>query len=61
MAGSEGGGDSPSNGSDSKPRIPRPSEYMRGKRPELFSDAAEMTEPLLERAVLEYHLETLTE
>jgi len=38
----------------------KPSEYMRARRPELFSDSRIESEPLLGRELLEYHLETLT-
>lgn len=38
----------------------RPSEYMRARRPELFSDSATESQPLLGRQLFEYHLETLT-
>jgi len=38
----------------------RPSEFMRARRPELFSDSTAVTEKKLSREVLEYHLETLT-
>lgn len=38
----------------------RPSEFMRARRPELFSDSKTLTEPHLTRNALEYHLETLT-
>jgi len=38
----------------------RPSEYMRARRPELFSDSKIIEEPLLSREVLEYQLDTLT-
>jgi hypothetical protein len=38
----------------------KPSEYMRARRPELFSDSRIESEPLLGRELFEYHLETLT-
>jgi hypothetical protein len=38
----------------------KPSEYMRARRPELFSDSRIESEPLLSRELFEYHLETLT-
>ena len=38
----------------------RPSEYMRARRPELFSDSITESQPLLGRELFEYHLETLT-
>jgi len=38
----------------------KPSEYMRARRPELFSDTTPMMVPLLEKGFLEYQLETLT-
>src|SRR5437660_5239581 len=37
-----------------------PSHYMRARRPELFSDSKTITAIGLPPAVLEYHLETLT-
>lgn len=38
----------------------RPSEYMRARRPELFSDSTAESQSLLGRELFEYHLETLT-
>lgn len=38
----------------------RPSEFMRARRPELFSDTKIVGEPQLTREVFEYHLDTLT-
>src|ERR1700744_2973692 len=38
----------------------RPSEYMRARRPELFSDSTVESQSLLGRELFEYHLETLT-
>ncbi|MGA8613245.1 MAG: hypothetical protein WB760_16395 [Xanthobacteraceae bacterium] len=38
----------------------RPSEFMRGRRPEQCSDSSEISSPTLDRSLLEYHLETLT-
>src|SRR5260221_1936795 len=38
----------------------RPSEFMRARRPELFSDAQTRAETQLSREVFEYHLDTLT-
>ena len=38
----------------------KPSDFMRGRRPGLFSDTVVKRGPLLTRAQLEYHLETLT-
>ncbi|MDF5717202.1 MAG: hypothetical protein PUP93_25870 [Rhizonema sp. NSF051] len=39
----------------------RPSDFMRARRPYLFSDTQQVAgEPLLGRSLLEYHLETLT-
>lgn len=38
----------------------QPSEYMRARRPELFSDSKIVEEPRLQREVFEYHLNTLT-
>lgn len=37
-----------------------PSSFMRARRPYLFSDSSVSTTPVLPRALLEYHLETLT-
>jgi len=60
MIDTQGGVNDSRNGGESKPRIPKPSEYMRSTRPELFSDTVETAKPLLERSQLEYYLETLT-
>jgi hypothetical protein len=38
----------------------RPSDFMRARRPYLFSDTQVIGEPLLDRSFLEYYLETLT-
>ena len=38
----------------------RPSEHMRARRPELFSDSTTESQSLLGRELFEYHLETLT-
>lgn len=38
----------------------KPSEFMRARRPELFSDSNIIEEPRLSREVFEYHLDTLT-
>ena len=38
----------------------RPSEFMRARRPELFSDSKVIGEPRLSPEVFEYHLDTLT-
>jgi hypothetical protein len=38
----------------------RPSDFMRARRPHLFSDTQVLEEPLLDRSFLEYHLDTLT-
>jgi hypothetical protein len=40
--------------------IMRPSEYMRGRRPHLFSDSEPVSAPRLTRELLDHHLETLT-
>src|SRR5229473_4944634 len=40
--------------------IPNPSEFMRARHPDLFSDARVEESLRLPRAVFEYHLETLT-
>ncbi len=37
-----------------------PKDYMRTTRPELFSDSILKTKKILNRSILEYHLETLT-
>lgn len=37
-----------------------PSEFMRARRPELFSDSKTITDPQLTRNAFEYHLDTLT-
>ena len=37
-----------------------PKDYMRTTRPELFSDTILKTKKILNRSILEYHLETLT-
>ena len=41
-------------------RLPAPSEFMRGRRPELFSDSTERSELVLEPSRLEYHLDSMT-
>jgi hypothetical protein len=38
----------------------KPSEFMRARRPHLFSDTVTIEQPLLDRDSFEYHLETLT-
>jgi hypothetical protein len=38
----------------------RPSDFMRARRPELYSDSKTFAEKSLSRELLEYHLETLT-
>ncbi len=38
----------------------RPSEFMRARRPEFFSDSKTVAEPHLAREVFEYHLNSLT-
>ncbi len=38
----------------------RPSDFMRARRPELYSDSRVLAENSLSRELLEYHLETLT-
>jgi len=43
------------------PRDLRPSEFMRSRRPELFSDSTQTTEHSLGRSVLDFHLSTLTD
>src|SRR5688572_28990136 len=37
-----------------------PSEFMRARHPDLFSDSSVTSLPTLPREVFEYHLETLT-
>jgi hypothetical protein len=39
----------------------KPSDYMRARRPELFSDTVYIAEPNLTRLQLEFHLDTLTQ
>lgn len=41
-------------------KFPMPSEFMRERRPELFSDSVGLEELILERSRLEYHLHSLT-
>jgi len=43
------------------PRFPLPSEFMRARRPELYSDSSAHTSFHLDRAVFSHHLETITE
>jgi hypothetical protein len=38
----------------------KPSQYMRARRPELFSDSMTIEEPLFRREFFEYYLDTLT-
>jgi hypothetical protein len=38
----------------------KPSEFMRARRPHLFSDSEVIAQAQLDRSTLEYHLETLT-
>jgi hypothetical protein len=38
----------------------RPSQFMRGRRPEQYSDSHEIASPTLEKSFFEYHLETIT-
>lgn len=45
---------------DIEPQNFRPSEFMRARRPELFSDSKVIGEPRLSPEVFEYHLDTLT-
>ena len=44
----------------SKAKDFRPSDFMRMRRPNEFSDSQVIEEPLLTRSLLEYHLETIT-
>jgi len=45
-------------GRASPPLSPR--EFLRGRRPEKFSDSIQEETPILDRSILEYHLDTLT-
>ena len=52
--------------SASRSRLPqqdglRPSEFMRARRPDLFSDTQVIEQPQLDRTTFEYHLATLTD
>ncbi len=47
-------------GPELKGQAMRPSEFLRSRRPELFSDSRLVGEPRLAREVFEYHLDTLT-
>jgi hypothetical protein len=38
----------------------KPSEFMRARRPGLFSDSKSLAEPRLNREIFAYHLDTLT-
>lgn len=38
----------------------KPSEYMRSRRPHLFSDSVQVARPSLDKGQFDYHLETLT-
>jgi hypothetical protein len=40
--------------------LPSPREFLRARRPERFSDSVSEDKPTLDRAVLEYHLQSLT-
>ena len=44
----------------SEKRLLKPSEFMFARHPELFSDTPPLRVPVLEKSLLEYHLETLT-
>jgi hypothetical protein len=35
-------------------------EFLKGRRPERFSDSVGQDSPVLDRSLLEYHLDTLT-
>jgi len=37
-----------------------PNQFMRARRPERFSDSVASDEPVLDRSILEYHLNTIT-
>lgn len=41
-------------------KLLKPSEYMRLRRPEQFSDTETISEPYLDKGYFEYHLDTLT-
>jgi hypothetical protein len=41
-------------------RLFSPREFLKGRRPERFSDTVRIDEPTLDRAMLEYHVATLT-
>jgi hypothetical protein len=43
-----------------QPRAPTPAELMRSWHPDLFSDTERSQTPIVPRAVLDHHLETLT-
>ena len=38
----------------------KPSDFMKSRRPNLFSDTELAEQAILDRSILEYHLETLT-
>ena len=40
--------------------FPSPKEFLKARRPERFSDSIIESKPILDRSLLEYHLETLT-
>lgn len=44
-----------------EPRRRQPSDFMRARRPELFSDTVVTNEPVIDRYQLEFHLDTLTQ
>ncbi|MCG6558278.1 hypothetical protein MB818_08710 [Ruegeria sp. 1NDH52C] len=46
--------------SEIMPKAILPSDYMRARRPEQFSDTQDADEQILERGFFEYHLDTLT-
>jgi len=39
----------------------KPSDFMRARRPELYSDTVFVDEPALSRSLFEFHLDTLTQ
>lgn len=51
-----------SDGETDRSDLPRfaPKEFLKGRRPERFSDSTEFERPAIERSLLEYHLEVLT-
>lgn len=52
--------DTPDEANHPQTMFPMPSEFMRERRPELFSDSVGVENLILERSRLEYHLHSLT-